>query len=96
MLECPKNVSTEIPFTLLEILKNCQICKKELVKNFVFKIKNFFKTCKTKLISELFFAIMCQINQIIRIFKNWEKKCHFMLYFELISVIVPNYPVNKK
>ncbi len=54
---------------------------------------NGYKTSKTKLLSELFDAMMCKNNQIILILKNLERK---WLFYIISNTTVSNYPVNEK
>ncbi len=62
MLECSKNVFTEIPLTLLEFKKNCQILQKSFKKLHKLLLLLLAAVCKAKLISKLFVEIMHKMN----------------------------------
>jgi hypothetical protein len=69
MSECSKNIFNKIPITLLELEIICQSRGKFMRKTSRFTTFSYngYKTCETKLFSELFDTIMCKI---VRILKN--------------------------
>jgi hypothetical protein len=74
MLECSKNIFNEISITLLElkiIFQNCEELFEKLHDLLLFPIT------KTK----LFDTVVCKVNQIILILKNWYGYLSFLIIF---------------
>jgi hypothetical protein len=81
MLECSKNIFTEIPITLLELKIIFQNCGKIIRKTSWFT--SFSYNCCNIHVKPTFFqnfsmlAVMCEIKKIILILKNLERKWSF-------------------